>query len=335
MVEKSGLLPEEKAREKIDTLLEESGWTVVNRDEFGSDVINAQAVRENILKGNKEADYILYLDGKAIGVLEAKREENSLGLKVAEQAQTYATILPDWVQSWITPLPFIFLSNGNHLLFKDRREKESKYKILKKMLSPKEIVELANGAINSEYAKLPSVPKVSPKGLRECQFEAITNLELSFKQGQRKALIVLATGAGKTFTACTAAYRLLNYTRAKRVLFLVDRNNLGKQAEGEFGTYKLTETGNAFSDEYIVHRLRSVEKIGNASVVISTIQRLFASLTGQNIVDDDDDDEEREYDENAQEKQIELTEFTQKILLPPDFFDVIIIDECHRSIYGQ
>lgn len=335
MVEKSGLLPEEKAREKIDTLLEESGWTVVNRDEFVSDVINAQAVRENILKRNKEADYILYLDGKAIGVLEAKREENNLGLKVAEQAQTYATILPDWVQSWITPLPFIFLSNGNHLLFKDRREKESKYKILKKMLSPKEIVELANGAINSEYAKLPSVPKVSPKGLRECQFEAITNLELSFKQGQRKALIVLATGAGKTFTACTAAYRLLNYTRAKRVLFLVDRNNLGKQAEGEFGTYKLTETGNAFSDEYIVHRLRSVEKIGNASVVISTIQRLFASLTGQNIVDDDDDDEEREYDENAQEKQIELTEFTQKILLPPDFFDVIIIDECHRSIYGQ
>lgn len=128
------------------------------------------------------------------------------------------------------------------------------------MLSPKDIVKLAGGDIDSEYAKLPSVPAVGAKGLRGCQFEAITKLELSFKQGFKKALIVLATGAGKTFTACTAAYRLLNYTSAKRVLFLVDRNNLGKQAEGEFGTYKLTETGNPFSDEYIVHRLKSVEK---------------------------------------------------------------------------
>ena len=168
------------------------------------------------------------------------------------------------------------------------------------------------------------------KVLRECQFEAISNLELSFKYGEKKALIVLATGAGKTFTACTAAYRLLNYTSAKRVLFLVDRNNLGKQAEGEFGTYKLTETGNAFSDEYIVHRLKSVEKIGNASVVISTIQRLFAALTGQTIEDNGDDEESLE--EGATIGKIALT---GNILLPPDFFDVIIIDECHRSIYGD
>ena len=129
------------------------------------------------------------------------------------------------------------------------REKEPTYKVLKKMFTPKEIVNLAGSDIQSDYAKLPALPPVGPKGLRECQFEAITNLEISFKQGLKKALIVLATGAGKTFTACTAAYRLLNYKGAKRVLFLVDRNNLGKQAEGEFGTYKLTETGNAFSDE--------------------------------------------------------------------------------------
>ena len=166
--------------------------------------------------------------------------------------------------------------------------------------------------------------------MRECQFEAISNLELSFKYGEKKALIVLATGAGKTFTACTAAYRLLNYTSAKRVLFLVDRNNLGKQAEGEFGTYKLTETGNAFSDEYIVHRLKSVEKIGNASVIISTIQRLFAALTGQTIEDNDDDEESSE--EGSSTGKVSLT---GNILLPPDFFDVIIIDECHRSIYGD
>lgn len=128
------LFPEQKARVKIDTLLNNAGWTVVSRDEF-SEAINAQAVKENLMKGNLEADYILYLDGKAIAVLEAKREESNLGLVVAEQAQNYADILPDWIQAWKTPLPFIFLSNGNTLLFKDMHEKESKYKELKKMLT--------------------------------------------------------------------------------------------------------------------------------------------------------------------------------------------------------
>ncbi|WP_288569001.1 type I restriction endonuclease subunit R [uncultured Treponema sp.] len=325
------LLPEQKARVKIDQMLKDSGWTVVPRDDFTPDAVNAQAVEENLMKGNLEADYILYLDGKAIAVLEAKREENKLGLEVAEQAQNYGNILPDWVQAWKTPLPFIFLCNGDLLLFKDMREAKPSYKVIKKMFTPKEIVNLAGDDIKSQFAKLPALPPVGPKGLRECQFEAITNLEISFKQGLKKALIVLATGAGKTFTACTAAYRLLNYMGAKRVLFLVDRNNLGKQAEGEFGTYKLTETGNAFSDEYIVHRLRSVEKIGNASVVISTIQRLFAALTGQEV-DEPDDDEEMEHDEDTPGKQVQLT---GNVLLPSDFFDVIIIDECHRSIYGD
>ncbi len=325
------LLPEQKARVKIDQMLKDSGWTVVPRDDFTPDAVNAQAVEENLMKGNLEADYILYLDGKAIAVLEAKREENKLGLEVAEQAQNYGNILPDWVQAWKTPLPFIFLCNGDLLLFKDMREAKPSYKVIKKMFTPKEIVNLAGDDIKSQFAKLPALPPVGPKGLRECQFEAITNLEISFKQGLKKALIVLATGAGKTFTACTAAYRLLNYMGAKRVLFLVDRNNLGKQAEGEFGTYKLTETGNAFSDEYIVHRLRSVEKIGNASVVISTIQRLFAALTGQEV-DEPDDDEEMEHDEDTPGKQVQLT---GNVLFPPDFFDVIIIDECHRSIYGD
>lgn len=325
------LLPEQKARVKIDQMLKDSGWTVVPRDDFTPDAVNAQAVEENLMKGNLEADYILYLDGKAIAVLEAKREENKLGLEVAKQAQNYGNILPDWVQAWKNPLPFIFLCNGDLLLFKDMRETKPSYKVIKKMFTPKEIVNLAGDDIKSQFAKLPALPPVGPKGLRECQFEAITNLEISFKQGLKKALIVLATGAGKTFTACTAAYRLLNYMGAKRVLFLVDRNNLGKQAEGEFGTYKLTETGNAFSDEYIVHRLRSVDKIGNASVVISTIQRLFAALTGQEL-DEADDDEEMEHDDDTPGKQVQLT---GNVLLPPDFFDVIIIDECHRSIYGD
>lgn len=321
------LKPEEKARIKIDQWLEEVGWKVVSRDEY-SNAINAQAVKENLMEGNLEADYMLFLNGKAIAVLEAKKAESKLGDDVKAQAENYTRILPPSNQYWFNPIPFVFISNGETMLFKDMRNPDNPYINLGKMYSPKEIVERAG--IEDEYAKLPAVPPVGPKGLRECQFEAISNLELSFKYGEKKALIVLATGAGKTFTACTAAYRLLNYTSAKRVLFLVDRNNLGKQAEGEFGTYKLTETGNAFSDEYIVHRLKSVEKIGNASVVISTIQRLFAALTGQTIEDNDDDEESSEEGSNTGKVTL-----TGNILLPPDFFDVIIIDECHRSIYGD
>ena len=104
------------------------------------------------------------------------------------------------------------------------------------------------------YAGLPALME---KGLRACQFEAITNLENSFRGGQERALMVLATGAGKTYTACTAAYRFLSYTPMKRVLFLVDRNNLGKQAEGEFGMYRLTETGDPFNTIFTVNRLKS------------------------------------------------------------------------------
>lgn len=325
------LLPEEKARGNIDKFLEDAGWTVVNRDEFVPEAINAQAVRENILKGNKEADYILYLDGKAIGVLEAKREENKLGLEVAEQAQLYCNILPEWVQAWKKPLPFIFISNGKELFFKNMYDDAPCFISIKNMCTPKDLVKKAGNDIKSRYAKLPSLPPVGPKGLRQCQFEAITNLEISLKHGNKKALIVLATGAGKTFTACTAAYRFLNYMDAKRILFLVDRNNLGKQAEGEFGTYKLTESGNAFSDDFVVQRLRSVENIRYANVVISTIQRLFSLLTGQEV-DDTDDNEEMEYDDEDTENQVQLT---SSVLLPSDFFDVIIIDECHRSIYGK
>lgn len=138
--------------------------------------------------------------------------------------------------------------------------------------------------------------------------------------------MVLATGAGKTYTACLAAYRLLSYTPMRRVLFLVDRNNLGKQAEGEFGTFRLTENGDAFNTIFTVNRLRSSSIPSDSNVVISTIQRLFSFLKGDVIEDNDNDDD---------------NDPTEEVVLPPnpnlphDYFDLIIIDECHRSIYGN
>lgn len=178
--------------------------------------------------------------------------------------------------------------------------------------------------IDDPFAGLPTLRK---RGLRDCQYEAITELEKSFRSGQRKALMVLATGAGKTYTACLAAYRMLSYTPMRRVLFLVDRNNLGKQAEGEFGTFRLTETGDAFNTIFTVNRLKSANIPTDSNVVISTIQRLFSLLKGEEIVDDDETDDETDIEE-----EVTLPDNPN---LPHDFFDLIIIDECHRSIYGN
>ena len=317
------LLPEEKARKKIDMLLRKAGWSIVPRDQY-SPGVSAVAIEEGILKGNLEADYLLFLEGKAIGVLEAKKESVSLDDIVANQAENYTHKLLPMYQYWEKPLPLIYLSNGKELLFKNAKIPGSTYQKLDAMHTPKEMVKLAG--INSFFAGLPTL---DPKGLRACQYEAITNLEASFRNSQRKALIVLATGAGKTFTACLAAYRFLAYTPARRVLFLVDRNNLGKQAEGAFGDFKLTENGEPFSTIYTTERLRSGKISDKTNLVICTIQRLFSVITGQELQDDDDGESSFESDTQPD------VELNGKLLLPPDFFDLIIVDECHRSIYGR
>ena len=313
--------PEELARVKIDEMLQNSGWDVVARSEY-NELLNACAIKEGLLKGNREADYLLFIGGKAIAVLEAKKTSNKLGIEVANQVQNYSKIVPDRYKMWQNPLPFVFMSNGQTLLFRDMRAEEIEYKELKKMLTPKELVKMLD--IKEPYASLPALPK----GLRECQINAVSNLELSFKQGKNKALICLATGAGKTFTACTIAYRLLTYTHIRRVLFLVDRNNLGKQAVGEFSSYNLTENGEIFSNIYGVSRLKNIEEIENSRIVVSTIQRLFATLTGQELKNVDDDEE---YSDDISENEITLN----NVKLPSNFFNLIIVDECHRSIYGK
>ena len=326
------ILPEQKARIIIDEFLKNAGWDIISRNEY-SDIYNGCAITEALLTGNLEADYLLFVGGKAIGVLEAKRAENNLSVDVAEQAQNYTKSLPDWYQTWANPLPFVFLSNGETLLFRDMREEGPTYIELKKMKTPKELVQMAG--LQSEYAALPALPPVGDNGLRQCQYDAIRKLELSFKQNKDKALISLATGAGKTFTACTLVYRQLTYASVRRVLFLVDRNNLGKQAEGEFTTYKLTESGEVFNSIYSVKRLTSIDDIQTSKVVISTIQRLFSAITGQTLAAVNDDDEDDYADALYDAETEDEVTLEGKLLLPPDFFDLIIVDECHRSIYGK
>lgn len=315
------MTPEEKARVKIDQMFEDAGWKVVDRD-FYSPTITAAAIREGLLEGNREADYFLFINGKAVGVLEAKREEVDVASDVVcEQTIRYTRYVPECYQAYERPLPFIYQSNGVTTLFRDCRSEDSDYEEINRIHTPKEMVKMLG--IEDPYAGLPTLQK---KGLRDCQYEAISELEYSFRTGQNRALLVLATGAGKTYTACMASYRFLAYTPMKRILFLVDRNNLGKQAEGEFGMFRLTENGDPFNTIYTVNRLKSNKVPSESNVVISTIQRLFSLLTGQEIVDNDDDDEDDATGE---------VELPGNIQLPPDFFDLIIIDECHRSIYGN
>lgn len=168
------MTPEEKARVKIDRMLENAGWKVVSRDE-------------------------------------------------------YTPTITHCYQTWQFPLPLLYTSNGKHTFFRDNRDEMSAYDEVSRIHTPKEIKKMLG--IKDFWAGLPAL---NPRGLRYCQYEAITELENSFRTGQNKALMVLATGAGKTYTACMATYRFLNYTPMRRVLFLVDRNTLGKQAEGAF-----------------------------------------------------------------------------------------------------
>lgn len=318
--------PEEVARIYIDQMFEEAGWNVVSRDDFTISVA-AVAVREGMMKGGLEADYLLFIDGKAIGVLEAKAEHITIDCdKVRKQAEGYTTKLPSWCSCHFSQLPFVFISNGKDLIFRDMRVQATEYTYLSNIHTPKELSALAG--IKSYFAGL---PKLQKRGLRDCQYEAITNLEASFRDGHDRALMVLATGAGKTYAACMAAYRLLSYTPDRKILFLVDRNNLGRQAEGEFGTFRLTETGEPFNTIFTTNRLKSANVPSDSNLVITTIQRLFSVLTGQEI-DESDDDEISDEDRDNDKIQVE---FGGSIKLPPDYFDTIIIDECHRSIYGN
>lgn len=317
------MTPEEKARVKIDRMFEEAGWQVVSRDEYTPN-LTAAAIKEGLLKHNLEADYFLFINGKAVGVLEAKRAEIDVDCDEVEgQAEKYVNNVPPIYAAYEKPLRIIYLSNGEKVLFYDYAKKDGNYIEINRIHTPKEIVDILS--IDDFYAGLPTLQK---KGLRQCQFDAIKGLEESFRNGQKRALMVLATGAGKTYAACLAAYRFLSYTPMRKVLFLVDRNNLGKQAEGEFGTFRLTENKEPFNTIFGVNRLKSAKIPSDSNVVISTIQRLFSLLKGDDV---DDNDEESAFDDNEDN----VVSLPANPLLPPDYFDLIIIDECHRSIYGN
>lgn len=326
------MLPEERARIKIDKQLNNAGWDIVSRQDYVPNY--AMAIKEALMQGGNESDYLLFIDNKAIAVVEAKREENDLGDEVELQAENYAVTPENWYGTWFDNLiPLVYLANGKKILFKNLlTDPDGDYIEIKEMHSPKRMLQLINQ--KSEYGALPRIEK---KGLRDCQFTAEDNFEKSIKQGKKKSLAILATGSGKTYLACLAAYRLLNYTPTRRVLFLADRNNLARQAETEFKLFDRTEKQQALNELYVINRLTNPEKI-NGDIIISTIQKLFAVLTGRKddeINEDEEDENNLNFDETDEQKAEPEIDLGKDIKLPSDYFQFIIVDECHRSIYGK
>lgn len=323
------MLPEEKARVIIDKQIISAGWDIVSRDEYIPR--SASAVKEALMQGNTESDYLLFIDDKAIAVVEAKREENPLGDEVERQAEDYACHPQSWYGLWFSQqIPLVYLANGKKIYFKNMLLPDSDYVELSEMHSPKKMLQIIGKA--SEFGAL---PRLDSRGLRDCQYRAEIEFEKSIKQGTKKSLAVLATGSGKTYLACLASYRLLNYTPAKRILFLVDRNNLARQTESEFSTFNRTEGQQEMNSLYEIKRLKK-EKDIKADIVISTIQKLFAVLTGNAIPSDDNEDAEDEKNAAEEEKnEHKVIQLGDNLTLPPDYFQLIIVDECHRSIYGK
>ena len=322
------MLPEEKARVKIDEKLNKSGWYVVDRDEYAPHTTSA--IREALTQGNKESDYLFFVENKAIAVLEAKKADNPLGTDVESQAENYAKTPLAWYGLWKDDIiPLVYISNGEKILFKNLLSGENKYIEIDTIHTPKEMLRLIK--CSSDYGAL---PKLEKRTLRDCQYNAELKFEESIKNGQKRNLAVLATGSGKTFLACLSSYRLLNYTSTRKILFLVDRNNLARQTESEFSQFDMTENRREMNALYDIKRLKREGDL-KGDIVISTIQKLFSIMTGQAVSDESEDAEDERLAQSEESDDGNVIQIGDSIKISPDYFQFIIIDECHRSIYGK
>lgn len=318
--------PEQIARDKIDAALAESGWLLQDKTRINLATGKGIAVRE-YQTDIGPADYILFVDKKPVGVIEAKREEEAVHLTVhEEQSESYANAKLKYLNN--EPLPFVYESTGEITRFTDYRDPKPRSRTVFSFHRPATFATwLQQG--QSLRTRLHNIPVLPTDGLRDCQITAITNLEASLREARPKALIQMATGSGKTFTAITFIYRLLKFARAKRILFLVDTKNLGEQAEQEFMAYLPNDDNRKFSELYAVTRLKSSFIPADSQVYISTIQRMYAILKGTEL---DELAEQENPNERFTPKEPLPVVYNENI--PVEFFDFIIVDECHRSIYN-
>ena len=341
--------PEEQARVSIDSLLEQAGWVLQDTDSLNLYAGRGVAVREFALKsGHGTADYLLYVNQKAAGVVEAKPEGTTLtGVEV--QSEKYSTGLPDNLPAHQRPLPFLYESTGAETQFTNRLDPEPRSRRVFSFHSPDEMAAWLGGsnspgsathvvsdpqgnylASNNLRQRLMDMPPLNTSGLWPVQETAIRNIEESLAAGRPRALVQMATGSGKTFMACNLAYRLIKYGDAKRVLFLVDRSNLGRQTLREFQGFTTPDDGRKFTELYNVQLLQSGHIDPVSKVSIATIQRVYSMLRGEEL--DPEIEELSEFERSALRREPIPVEYNPYV--PIGTFDVIITDEAHRSIYN-
>src|SRR6266550_8188358 len=297
--------PEAKAREKIDALLAQSGWLVQDREDMNLTAGDAIAVREfKLEKGHGYVDYLLFIDGSPVGVVEAKPAGYSL-TSVEYQAKKYVEGLPASLQASYTPLPFAYISTGDETAFINALDPQPRSRSLFSFHKPGTLREWLTADTLDAWlkrsggfytaaddtkpstlrARLRAMPPIDLPGMWPNKVQAIASLEKSFFDNRPRALIQMATGTGKTLLAVTEIYRLIKFGGVRRVLFLVDRANLGEQAEKECQGFRTPDDNRKFTELYNVQRLTS-NTIGSSSkVVIATIQRLYSILKGEPYLD--------------------------------------------------
>ena len=321
--------PEEKARQNIDRLLTAAGWTIQDREQMNLGASQGVAVREYPMSSGP-TDYLLFVDRRAVGVIEAKPEGTTLS-GVSEQTEKYLRGVPPLLPSYQKPLPFGYESTGVETFFRDLHDPDSSSRPVFAFHKPETLERWIKQQRTLRY-NLQILPRLKEHGLRDCQIEAITNLEQLFAANHSRTLIQMATGSGKTYTAVSFVYRLIKHAKAERILFLVDRSNLGRQTLKEFQQYTTPDDNRRFIDLYNVQHL-SANRIDEVNkVCITTIQRLYSMLKG-----DSDFDEENESESllNLDSTNQPAAEVEYNPNIPISTFDFIITDECHRSIYNR
>lgn len=325
--------PEEKARLVIDAKLRDAGWTIQDFNEFNPYASAGVAVREFQTNDGEEVDYALFVDGNPVGLIEAKPDESGIHLpsSASEQNLGYAKsgLKGNYDKNG---LRFLYEATGLITEFTDLYDPKPRLRKIYSFHRPEHLRSLIKDyVLNGNMTlrgRLQNFPELPSAGFRDCQITAITNLEASFAKNNPRALVQMATGAGKTYTAITNTYRLLRHARARRVLFLVDTKKLGEQAETEYKNYTPYDSNAKLSELYDIRRITTSNIPQTTQICISTIQRLYSMLKGEISTFPDDADED-EVDLSGGQREIAYnSEY------PPEFFDFIVIDECHRSIYN-
>lgn len=323
------MTPEEQARVVIDEKLEQSGWMIQDLKQLNLTASLGIAVRE-FPTSTGPVDYALFIEGKPVGVVEAKKSAAGENITVVEgQSARYANSTFKWVQQEYK-IRFAYEATDKLVRFTDYDDIKYRSRTVFSFHRPETLRTLlaAPDTIRNNMKHFPSLDET---GFRKCQINAINNLDRSFADNRPKALVQMATGAGKTFTAITAAYRLLKYGKMNRILFLVDTKSLGEQAEREFLAYTPNDDPRSFSQLYGVRRLKNSYIPNDIQICISTIQRMYSILKGEDL---DEGAEEVPFEEYVTAESKAPKEVVYNSKYPPEFFDCIIVDECHRSIYN-